>query len=125
MPRILLVDDDEIGRDALARRLLRKGYQVTVGSEGEECLTLARRERPDLVVLAMNLSVPDGWEVTRTLKGEDGMSQMPVIGLIEEDTLDEREKAIDAGCDEFEPRPIHADKIIEKIQRLLDRQATH
>ena len=73
----------------------------------------------------MNLSVPDGWEVTRTLKSEDGMSQMPVIGLIEENTLDEREKAIDAGCDDFEPRPIHADKIIEKIQRLLDRQAAH
>ncbi len=125
MPRILLVDDDELGRDALARRLLRKGYQVTVGSEGEECLTLARSEKPDLVVLAMNLSVPDGWEVTRTLKSEDGMSQMPVIGLIEENTLDEREKAIDAGCDDFEPRPIHADKIIEKIQRLLDRQAAH
>lgn len=119
MPRILLIDDDEVGRDALARRLMRKGWQVMTSTEGDEGLAQARSAPPDLAVVAMSLVVPDGWEVTRQIKSEPAI---PVVGIVEENTPDEHSKAIDAGCDEVAARPIHIEQMVEKIQRLLDRQ---
>lgn len=120
MPRILLIDDDEVGRDGLARRLMRKGWQVQVSSDGDEGLDNARSSAPDLAVIAMSL--PDGWEVTRQIKSESASGEVPVVAILEEDTPDEQAKALDAGCDDLVTRPVHIEQIIEKIQRLLDRQ---
>lgn len=120
MPRILLIDDDEIGRDGLARRLMRKGWQVQVSNEGDEGLEKARSIAPDLAVIAMSL--PDGWEVTRRIKSESATREVPIVAILEEDTPDERVKALDAGCDDLAAKPIHIEQVIEKIQRLLDRQ---
>lgn len=120
MPRILLIDDDEIGRDSLARRLMRKGWQVQVGSDGDEGLEKARSAAPDLAVIAMSL--PDGWEVTRQIKSGSAPREVPIVAILEEDTPDERAKALDAGCDDQVARPIHIERVIEKIQGLLGRQ---
>ncbi len=121
MPRILLIDDDEIGRDGLARRLMRKGWQVQVGNDGDEGLAQARAAAPDLAVIAMSL--PDSWEVTRQIKTELAAREVPVVAILEEDTPDEQVKALDAGCDDMTAKPLHIEQVIEKIQRLLDRQS--
>lgn len=121
MPRILLIDDDEIGRDGLARRLMRKGWQVQVGNDGDEGLAQARAAAPDLAVIAMSL--PDSWEVTRQIKTELAAREVPVVAILEEDTPDEQVKALDAGCDDMAAKPLHIEQVIEKIQRLLDRQS--
>lgn len=122
MPRILLIDDDDIGRDALARRLMRKGWQVKACADGDEGLTQARDASPNLVVIAMNIVMPDGWEVTRQIKADSGAREVPVIAILDEDTPDERSKAEDAGCDDLAVRPIHIEAMIEKIQKYVDRQ---
>ncbi|MCE5228931.1 response regulator [bacterium] len=122
MPKILLIDDDEIGRDALARRLMRKGWQVQTSTDGDEGLDKARSSAPNLVIIAMSLVLPDGWEVTRQIKSDGALANVPVMAILEEDSPDERVKALDAGCDDLAAKPIHIEQVVEKIQRLLDRQ---
>ncbi len=121
MARILLIDDDEIGRDALARRLLRKGHQVDHSGEGDEGIEMARSNVPDLVVIGMSLTLPDGWDVTRKIKQAEPTREVPVIAILEEDSVNQREKAVDAGCDDYLARPVHLEQMVERIQGLLTR----
>jgi CheY-like chemotaxis protein len=118
MPRILLIEDDEDARERIARRLMRHGYQVISAADSDEGLAMMS-ESPDLVVVDMNVGVPDGWEVTRRIKSDPEYGNRPVLGLIGEDTPDEQEKAMDAGCEDYLARPIHVDQLLAKVQELL------
>ncbi len=120
MLKIQLIDDEENGREALSRRLLRKGCKVMLSSEGDEGFEQAVADVPDLIVIGMSLVLPDGWEVTRRLKSDPRTAGVPVVALLEEDTQDQREKAIDAGCDDYLAKPLHIEKAVEHLMRLLE-----
>jgi two-component system, cell cycle response regulator DivK len=117
--KILLVEDNEMNRDMLSRRLQRKGYDVVIAVDGEEGLTLATREEPDLILMDMSLPVVDGWEATRRLKGAESTQGIPVIALTAHAMAGDREKALDAGCDDYDTKPIELPRLLEKIETLL------
>jgi CheY-like chemotaxis protein len=117
--KILLVEDNEMNRDMLSRRLERKGYTIVVALDGQEGLSLAESERPDLILMDMSLPVVDGWEATRRLKAADATSRIPVIALTAHAFSDDRDKALAAGCDDFDTKPIELPRLLEKMERLL------
>jgi CheY-like chemotaxis protein len=117
--KILLVEDNEMNRDMLTRRLERKGYSIVVALDGQEGLSLAESERPDLILMDMSLPVVDGWEATRRLKAADSTSRIPVIALTAHAFSDDRDKALAAGCDDFDTKPIELPRLLEKMERLL------
>jgi CheY-like chemotaxis protein len=119
MPKILLVEDNEMNRDMLSRRLQRRGYEVVLAVDGEDGIARARSERPDLVLLDMSLPVLDGWEATRQLKADPATRAIPVIALTAHALSGEREKALDAGCDDFDTKPIELPRLLEKIEALV------
>jgi CheY-like chemotaxis protein len=119
MARLLLVEDNEMNRDMLSRRLQRKGYEILIAVDGQEGVDKARREKPDLILLDMSLPVMDGWEAARLLKGEDGTREIPIIALTAHAMSGDREKAIEAGCDEYDTKPVELPRLLEKIQTLL------
>lgn len=119
MRTILLVEDNEMNRDMLSRRLERKGYKVVVAFDGETGIDLARSNRPDLVLMDMSLPVMDGWEATRHMKSDAGLQDIPVIALTAHAMADDREKALAAGCDDYETKPIDLPRLISKIEALL------
>jgi CheY-like chemotaxis protein len=119
MPKILLVEDNEMNRDMLSRRLAKRGYEVVIAADGAEGVQKARSERPDLVLMDMSLPVLHGWDATRELKSADGTRAIPVIALTAHAMAGDREKAIEAGCDEFETKPVELPRLLEKIERLL------
>ncbi len=119
MPKILLVEDNEINRDMLSRRLARKGYEVTVAVDGAEAIAQARSARPDLVLMDLHLPVLDGWEATRQLKRDAQTQSIPVIALTANALTGDREKALAAGCDEYETKPVNLPQLLEKITLLL------
>ncbi len=121
MPKILLVEDNEDNRDMLARRLQRKGYTVVVAVDGLQGVELAAGEQPDLVLMDMSLPVLDGWEATRRLKAAPGSQSVPVIALTAHAMTGDREKAIAAGCDDYDIKPIEMDRLLAKIEALLGR----
>ena len=123
MPKILLVEDYEIIRDLLARRLQQLDYEVIVAANGEQGVGMARSEAPDLILLDMGLPVLDGWEVTVLLKAEPTTRSIPIIAITAFPMPGDREKAICAGCDEYETKPIDFPQLLWKIRALLDRQA--
>ncbi len=122
MPRILLVEDNEMNRDMLSRRLQRKGYEVIIALDGEAGVAMASSEKPDLILMDMSLPVLDGWEATRRLKGLPQTASIPVIALTAHAMEGDREKAIEAGCDDYDAKPIDLERLLEKMQVLLKKQ---
>jgi two-component system, cell cycle response regulator DivK len=119
MAKILLVDDDEMSRDMLSRRLIRRGFEVIFAVDGKQGVEAARREKPDIVLMDMSLPVMDGWEATRCIKSDDTTRNVSVIGLSARTMSADRDKAIEAGCDDYDIKPIEFDRLIGKIERQL------
>ena len=119
MPKVLLVEDNEMNRDMLSRRLLKKGYDVVMAVDGEEGVSKAASEAPDIILMDMSLPVMDGWEATRQIKAGAASGRIPIIALTAHAMTDDREKAMAAGCDEFDTKPIELPRLLEKIERLL------
>ncbi|MBI5075781.1 MAG: response regulator [Nitrospirae bacterium] len=122
MPKILLVEDNEMNRDMLSRRLQRKGYEVVIAMDGETGVTMAASERPDLILMDMSLPLLDGWEATRRLKGMPETAAIPVIALTSHAMAGDREKAMGAGCDDYDTKPVDFGRLLAKIEALLKRQ---
>jgi CheY-like chemotaxis protein len=116
-----LVEDNELNRDMLSRRLLRNGYEVLLAVDGGEGVALARAESPDLILMDMSLPVVDGWEATRRLKAEPGTRAIPVIALTAHAMAGDEEKARSAGCDDFDTKPVELPRLLTKIEALLQR----
>ena len=123
MARILLVEDNEMNRDMLSRRLMRRGYEVLLAEDGAQALAVTAAERPDLVLMDMSLPVLDGWEATRRLKAAPETRSIPVIALTAHAMTSDRDKASAAGCDEFDTKPVELPRLLEKIERLLRLRA--
>jgi CheY-like chemotaxis protein len=121
MAKILLVEDNEMNRDMLSRRLLRKGYEVVMAVDGEQAVAMAQSERPDLILMDMSLPVIDGWEATRRVKATETSSRIPIIALTAHAMFGDRERALDAGCDDYDTKPIEMPRLLEKIDALLAR----
>lgn len=119
MPRILLVEDNEMNRDMLSRRLIRKGYEIEIAVDGQEGVNKAKSEQPDLILMDMSLPIIDGWEATRLVKSNPDTKNIPVIALTAHAMAEDREKAMDAGCDEYDTKPVELPRLLEKIQGLL------
>jgi two-component system cell cycle response regulator DivK len=119
MPKVLLVEDNEMNRDMLSRRLIRRGFQVVFAVDGQQGVDLAGSERPDIILMDMSLPAIDGWEATRRVKADNATRSVPVIGLTAHAMAGDREKAIEAGCDDYETKPVELDRLISKIERLL------
>jgi len=121
MPKILLVEDNEMNRDMLSRRLIRRGYEVALAFDGEQGLAMARSESPSLILMDMSLPGIDGWEATRRLKAAPETQKIPIIALTAHAMSGDREKAQAAGCDDFDTKPVDLTRLLEKIQALLGR----
>jgi CheY-like chemotaxis protein len=121
--KILLVEDNEMNRDMLSRRLQKRGYEVVTAVDGREGLTLAQSEAPALILMDMTLPVLDGWEVTRQLRAVPATRAIPIIALTAHAMSGDREKAIEAGCDEYDTKPVELPRLLEKIQTLLAKSA--
>jgi len=119
---ILLVEDNEVNRDMLSRRLERKGFEVLCAGDGEEGVTMAIERQPDLVLMDMSLPKVDGWEATRRLKAEARTRGIPVIALTAHAMDQDRQRALDAGCDDFDTKPVELTRLLEKIHSLLQGQ---
>ncbi len=120
MAKILLVEDNEMNRDMLSRRLARKGHEVVVGEDGQEGLDMATSEAPDLILMDMSLPVIDGWEATRRIKAAAETAGIPVIALTAHAMASDRQKALDAGCDDYDTKPVELDRLLGKIDALLN-----
>ena len=123
MPRLLLVEDNEMNRDMLSRRLIRKGFEVSLAENGQQGVETARAERPDLILMDMSLPVLDGWEATRQLKDDPLTAAIPVLALTAHASDADRDQALAAGCDDFDTKPIDLPRLLEKIEALLKRDA--
>jgi CheY-like chemotaxis protein len=121
MAKILLVEDNEMNRDMLSRRLLRQGFEVVMAVDGGQAVIMAESERPDLILMDMSLPVIDGWEATRRVKAADRTAHIPVIALTAHAMSGDREKALNAGCDDYDTKPIEMPRLLEKIDALLVR----
>jgi two-component system cell cycle response regulator DivK len=121
MAKILIVEDNEMNRDMLSRRLIRRGYQIVIAVDGAEGIAMAKTESPDLVLMDMSLPVIDGWEATRRLKAEPSTRAIPVIGLTAHAMAGDRDKVIAAGCDDYDTKPVELPRLLQKIETLLDR----
>ena len=121
MTKILLVEDNEMNRDMLSRRLQKQGYEVVMAVDGEEGVARAQSEAPALILMDMSLPGIDGWEATRRLKSAPQTRKIPVIALTAHAMTDDREKALAAGCDDFDTKPVELTRLLSKIQALLGR----
>jgi two-component system, cell cycle response regulator DivK len=119
MPKILLVEDNEMNRDMLSRRLQKKGYTVVTAQDGEKGYSLARSEAPDLILMDISLPAMDGWEVTRLLKANASTRHIPIIALTAHAMVSDREKALSIGCDDYDTKPVDFARLSEKIESLL------
>src|SRR5580704_1010484 len=117
--RILLVEDNEMNRDMLSRRLIRKGYSVAMATDGAQGIEMAVETRPDLILMDMSLPVIDGWEAARQLKANEQVRRIPIIALTAHAMSDDRSKAIEAGCDEYDTKPVEFSRLIQKMESLL------
>jgi two-component system, cell cycle response regulator DivK len=124
MAKILLVEDDEMNRDMLSRRLERRGYHVVMAVDGGQGLRLAHSEAPDLILMDMSLPVLDGWEATRQLKAAPATQAIPILALTAHAMAGDREKAVEAGCDDYDTKPIEFPRLLGKIQALLAQEGT-
>jgi two-component system, cell cycle response regulator DivK len=119
MPKILLVEDNEMNRDMLSRRLQRKGYDLVIATDGQEGIDRARSDSPDLILMDMSLPVKDGWAATAELKADNATRAIPIIALTAHAMSGDREKAMEAGCDDYDTKPIEFPRLLEKIQLFL------
>jgi CheY-like chemotaxis protein len=120
--KILLVEDNEMNRDMLSRRLERRGFEVSMAVDGAEGVEMARSGHPELILMDMSLPVVDGGTATRELKADASMRSIPVIGLTAHAMAGDREKCLEAGCDEYDTKPVDFPRLLEKIQVLLDKK---
>ena len=119
MKKILLVEDDEMNRDMLSRRLIKRGYDITIAVDGEQGVAMARSGMPDLILMDMSLPGIDGWTATRQLKEDPETSGIPIIVLTAHAMAADREKAFEAGCDDFDTKPVEFERLLRKISALL------
>jgi CheY-like chemotaxis protein len=120
MTKILLVEDNEMNRDMLSRRLIKKGFEVVMAVDGQIGLDMASSENPDLILLDMSLPVMDGWAVAGHLKADEALKTIPIIALTAHAMSGDREKALEAGCDEYDTKPIEFKRLLQKITDILD-----
>ncbi len=120
MAKILLVEDNEMNRDMLSRRLAKRGFQVVAAVDGEEGVAMAASETPDLILMDMSLPVTDGWEATRRIRADLRTSHIPVIALTAHAMAGDRERALEAGCEDYDTKPVEFDRLLGKISHLLD-----
>ena len=123
MATILVVEDNELSRDALSRRLARRGYRIVVAVDGAQAIELARGEQPDLILMDLGLPRVDGWEATRHLKADPATEHIPIIVLSAHAMTNDRDKALQAGSDEFDTKPVRFEPLLGKIEALLARAA--
>lgn len=119
MAKVLLVEDNEMNRDMLSRRLIRRGFEVIFAVDGQQGVDLAKSQRPDIILMDMSLPVIDGWEATRRVKADEITKGVPVIGLTAHAMSGDREKAMEAGCDDYDTKPVEIDRLIGKMEKLL------
>lgn len=122
MSKILLVEDNEMNRDMLSRRLERKGHQILIALDGEQGVAMAQSEAPDLILMDMSLPVLDGWAATRQLKASATTSSIPIIALTAHAMSGDKEKCIAAGCDDYDTKPIEFPRLLAKIEAFLEKQ---
>jgi two-component system cell cycle response regulator DivK len=122
MPRILLVEDNDANRDMLTRRLVRRGYDVDGAADGQQGVTAAQRGAPDLILMDLSLPVMDGCEATRRLKADPATRRIPIIALTAHAMLSDRQRAFDAGCDDFDTKPVELGRLLGKIEAALGRE---
>ncbi|HET7321993.1 MAG TPA: response regulator [Longimicrobiaceae bacterium] len=123
MAKLLLVEDNEMNRDMLSRRLARRGYEVVIAVDGQTGIDLAASAAPDLILMDMSLPVVDGWEATRHLKADERLRRIPIIALTAHAMSGDEQKAREAGCDDFDTKPIELPRLLGKIERWLERGA--
>lgn len=121
MTKILLVEDNEMNRDMLSRRLIKKGYEVVMALDGEQALEMARAEAPDLILMDISLPGLDGWEATRRLKAMPKTQAIPIIALTAHAMAGDKEKCLEAGCDDYDTKPVEFPRLLSKIQDLLGK----
>jgi two-component system cell cycle response regulator DivK len=119
MAKVLLVEDNEANRDMLSRRLIKRGYDVVIAVDGAQGVAMATSEAPDLILMDMSLPVMHGWDATRAIKSSETTGSIPVIALTAHAMAGEREKALGAGCDEFDTKPVELPRLLEKMEKLL------
>ena len=119
MPKILLVEDNEMNSDMLSRRLVRGGYEVIIAEDGARGVAMATSDRPDLILMDMSLPVIDGWEATRRIKATPELRKIPIIALTAHAMATDRDKALEAGCDDYDTKPIELQRLLGKIEMLL------
>ena len=119
MSKILIVEDNEMNRDMLSRRLERKGYDVVMAEDGQKGVDMSKSERPDLILMDLSLPVMDGWEATSTIKADDETRNIPIIVLTAHAMAGDREKALEAGADEYDTKPIEFKRLLGKIKEFL------
>ncbi|MDX2227851.1 MAG: response regulator [Verrucomicrobiae bacterium] len=119
MAKILIVEDNEMNRDMLSRRLQRRGYEIAMAVDGAEGLSKAASEKPDLILLDMSLPIMDGWEAARQLKASDALKSIPVIALTANAMVEDKQKALAAGCDDYDTKPVEIERLIGKITKFL------
>jgi two-component system cell cycle response regulator DivK len=121
MAKVLLVEDNEMNRDMLSRRLIRKGYEVVMATDGEQAVAMAASERPDLILMDMSLPAIDGWEATRRVKSAEATKRIPIIALTAHAMSGDRERALEAGCDDYDTKPVELPRLLAKMAALLAR----
>lgn len=119
MTKVLIVEDNEMNRDMLSRRLQRKGYEIEIAEDGQAGVNAAIGGKPDIVLMDMSLPIMDGWEATRQLKANPDTQGIPVIALTAHAMAGDRQKALDAGCDEYDTKPVNLKSLLEKMEALL------
>jgi len=124
LPTILVVEDNEASRDALSRRLARRGYRILLATDGQEAVTVARSAKPDLILMDLGLPIIDGWEATRQLKADASTQHIPIIVLSAHAMTSDRELALAAGGDDFDTKPVRFEQLLAKIETLLAREVT-
>ena len=118
MPRVLIVEDNEMNRDMLSRRLERRGFEIVIAVDGAEAVALAKSGEPDIVLMDMSLPVMNGWEATRAIKSDPATAGLPVIALTAHSMPGDREKAMEAGCDDYDVKPVELPRLLEKMATL-------
>ena len=121
MTKLLLVEDNEMNRDMLSRRLERRGYAVTIAVDGQQAVDMATADAPALILMDMSLPVLDGWEATRRIKANDATRKIPIIALTAHAMHGDEQKAKEAGCDDYDTKPVELPRLLEKMERLLKR----
>jgi two-component system cell cycle response regulator DivK len=121
MPKILLVEDNEMNRDMLSRRLEKRGYTLAIAIDGGAGVAMAKSESPDLILMDMSLPVLDGWDATRQVKADPATKGIPIIALTAHAMESDRQKALEAGCDDFDTKPVELNRLLLKIEELLKK----